>query len=331
MKGVDINMFKFDYDLTFAILLMNANGTIYHRYGGRDAKSAMTYISIDSLIKLMKDALLTHGENKKKPSPPQVKPKLVEEIPAMARKLKKHKMECIHCHMVYEAEREMAQEEKRWKKEEIFKWPLPDQIGLKIDPKDQTVVKEVTKDSTAQNAGLKEGDRIININNVHVRTVTDIQWALEIASPDETGITIEYERNKERKKATIKLGSGWKIGDPFLVSWRAYMWGLKPQPGFGGPKLNTDELKRHGLDENTFAFMVNYIVDWGDGAKFGHNATKAGITRGDIILSANAKSDFKSEMHFQTWFRLTLEPGKEVELEILRNKKRIKIKLSVID
>ena len=33
MAGVDLALYRFDYDLTFAALLMNADGTIYHTYG----------------------------------------------------------------------------------------------------------------------------------------------------------------------------------------------------------------------------------------------------------------------------------------------------------
>ena len=32
----DLNLFEFDYDLTFMVFFLNAEGKVYARYGGRD-------------------------------------------------------------------------------------------------------------------------------------------------------------------------------------------------------------------------------------------------------------------------------------------------------
>jgi hypothetical protein len=37
ITGVDLNVFDFDYDLTFAVFFLNAQGKVLGRYGGRDA------------------------------------------------------------------------------------------------------------------------------------------------------------------------------------------------------------------------------------------------------------------------------------------------------
>ena len=44
MAGVDLSMFRFDFDLTFAVLLMNADGTIYHTFAGRDWTHADSHL-----------------------------------------------------------------------------------------------------------------------------------------------------------------------------------------------------------------------------------------------------------------------------------------------
>ena len=41
--------YRFDYDLTLALILMNADGTIYHEYGGRDQGNAAGYLAMRSL------------------------------------------------------------------------------------------------------------------------------------------------------------------------------------------------------------------------------------------------------------------------------------------
>src|SRR5438093_12006810 len=48
-NAVDLTLFQFDYDLTFAVFFMNADRTIYGRYGSRsDRKEATRDISIES-------------------------------------------------------------------------------------------------------------------------------------------------------------------------------------------------------------------------------------------------------------------------------------------
>ena len=37
MRGIDLDTFRFNYDLTLAVFAMNADGTVYTTYAGRDA------------------------------------------------------------------------------------------------------------------------------------------------------------------------------------------------------------------------------------------------------------------------------------------------------
>ena len=49
MKGVDLSQFQFDYDLNWAAMFVNADGTVYARYGTQSAAGADAYNSIGSL------------------------------------------------------------------------------------------------------------------------------------------------------------------------------------------------------------------------------------------------------------------------------------------
>ena len=61
MNGVDLKTFQFDYDMTFAVFFMNADKTIYGRYGSRsDIKEAQREISMESLVEALKGALELH-------------------------------------------------------------------------------------------------------------------------------------------------------------------------------------------------------------------------------------------------------------------------------
>ena len=59
--GLDLSLFQFDYELTWAVFLMNADKTIYGRYGTRsDHKDTTKDISIEGLRKAMEGALELH-------------------------------------------------------------------------------------------------------------------------------------------------------------------------------------------------------------------------------------------------------------------------------
>ena len=57
-NDLDLTLFQFDYDLTFAVFFMNADKTIYGRYGTRSSiKDATKDISIAGLAESMSAAL----------------------------------------------------------------------------------------------------------------------------------------------------------------------------------------------------------------------------------------------------------------------------------
>lgn len=53
MNGVDLKQFQFDYDQTWCAFFLNADGTIYGRYGTRagNRDQSTTHISIPSFKK----------------------------------------------------------------------------------------------------------------------------------------------------------------------------------------------------------------------------------------------------------------------------------------
>src|SRR6266496_870878 len=60
-NALDLTLFQFDYDLTFAIFFLKADRTIYGRYGSRSArKDATRDISIEGLREALLAALDLH-------------------------------------------------------------------------------------------------------------------------------------------------------------------------------------------------------------------------------------------------------------------------------
>ncbi len=59
-NAMDLTLFKFDFDLTFAAFFLNADGTIYGRFGTRSDEAAMRDISMEGLRKALQGALELH-------------------------------------------------------------------------------------------------------------------------------------------------------------------------------------------------------------------------------------------------------------------------------
>ena len=60
-NALDLALFQFDYDLTFAVFFLNADKTIYGRFGSRsDRKDAAKDISLDGFRKALTAALDLH-------------------------------------------------------------------------------------------------------------------------------------------------------------------------------------------------------------------------------------------------------------------------------
>ncbi len=332
MKGVDLNTYVFDWDLTFAALLMNADGTIYHRYGGRSWESADARLSMEALTHLLSaglkedEAYRASGKVREATAPLPI-----EEIPVFAERLKKNKeISCFHCHMATEAMREQSMSDRTWTPEGKWIWPLPDKLGLRLDPANPAVLKEVTKDSAAAIAGLSAGDRLVSVNGARVSTEPDVQWVLHNTPPSGGTIEVMFARGQDERPAKIVLSEGWKASTPLEYSWRPAMWLLKPDPGFGGGDLPADEKKKLGLAPDAFAIRISYLIDWGERAETGRSARKAGVQKGDILLAVDGVSDFRSHQHFQTWFRFTREAGKSVQLKLLRDGKPLAVSLPVL-
>ena len=133
MTGVDLSVYRFDYDLTFAALLMHPDGTIYHTLGGRDASNPMSQLSMPSFVRVLRETLEDHRAYSKSPKPPTLAKRVTAED--WKRKAKNRGTpDCFHCHMVYDWQREAAKLKRKWKKADAFRWPDPARIGLELEP-----------------------------------------------------------------------------------------------------------------------------------------------------------------------------------------------------
>lgn len=320
MRGIDLDRYSFDFDLTFAALVVHPDGAVLHRYGGRDHHSADARLSMTSLVTFLKaaQARLTK-EAATKTS--KTTPRTLDEIPVWRDKMAKRgkKLSCYHCHFVFDAEREQHRADGTWDRSKIWRWPTPERVGLSLEVERLGRIGAVEAKTPAAKAGLKPGDRLLKLGDQPILTALDVSYVLERASPKPTKIPIEFRRAGKTHQATLKLAARWKEGTPLEFSWRPSKWQLAPRPGFGGRQLSAGERKAFGLPAKGFAFRVGYIVDWGGvpDKRYGRAVRKAGIRKGDVVVGIEGVK-LKGPEHLHSWWRLTRKPGDEVVLLVIK-------------
>jgi hypothetical protein len=331
MAGVDLDLLSFDFDLTFCLLLTAPDGRILHTFGGRDATGAESHLSLEALRRVLEGTLQEwDGRDRSVASnrPPPAG-RTIEQIPVFARRRERGEAKgCVHCHTVFQMFTEEKREAGRFRNEDAWRWPDPIQVGLVLDREDQTLVKTVVAESPAARAGLKAGDHLRRADGAHLLSFGDLQRVLHMRDLSAGTLEIHYQRGeKSDLRARLSLGKGWKTPTPEVFAWRNSKWTLDPKPGFGGPDLTADEKRQAGIPPEDYAFRIKYLVDWGSEAHTGRAAAKAGLRKGDIVVSVEGRTRFESQNHFHAWFRLTRKPGETVEIVVLREKKRVVVAL----
>lgn len=212
INNLDLNFFAFDYDLTMAIVLANADGTVYHRYGGRSHLSPM---NMDTLVDVMKRGLSTHRDYMAKPSPPNALPpeRVSELILDRMKGRMKPMFGCLHCHYVREARQNLKLEAGDWTPNQFWVWPLPERLGLVMDQRRQFEVADVVSGS-ASSAGIQKGDVLRSLDGRRILTKYDIQWVLNQSADEAISLPYSVERNGRTLDGELRLQPAWKTGNP---------------------------------------------------------------------------------------------------------------------
>lgn len=329
MRGVDLDRFAFDYDLTLAALLMHWDGTVWHRFGGRDHRSPTAWMSVPLLVRLLDDTLAEHGAHQPIDATPGAR-RTVDDYPAFRSKLAEGRIDCVHCHMVHDAWHASARAAGTWRKDDLWIWPEPERIGVTLDGDDPARIASVAGESAAARAGLAAGDRLERVGDQLVRTFADLQWVLHRAAAGATRLAVSHHRDGELHRTQLELGDGWKAGTPLSFSWRALKWNLEPEPGFGGPLLDAARRKELGLAPDAFAFRIDYLVTWGPKARTGEAARRAGLRKGDVVVAIDGRSDFASVDHFHAWVRLERAVGDRIAVRTLRDGETREVEVELV-
>lgn len=335
-NDLDLTQYQFDFGLTFAIIFMNADKTIYGRYGSRSSReNAESEVSVAGLTHSMKAVLKLHGgypNNKrvlagKQPKPSPYKTPL--DIPSIRGKYKrdlnyqgKVDQSCVHCHQVTEAQRQMARlAPKPMPAQLIFPYPAPSTVGFSLDPKRRATVSRVELDSAAADV-LKVGDELVTLDGQAIVSQADVQWVLHHAEATDT-LPMQIRRNGRLGKATLRLPDQWRFNSD--VGWRTAGWEMR-RMALGGLKLapaTPAQRRAAGADENGLALVVDYV---GQYVAFG-TAKKVGFKKGDIIVKYGPLSDNITESQLLGWSVLNTRPGQKLPVTFIRGGRRMTLQM----
>ncbi len=313
ITGMDLNLFEFDYDLTWMSFFLNAEEKILGRYGGRDARGPDERNSLAGLRYALERALATHQQapTAKPPARP-AKPRLVEEYPR-ARKLRQG--QCIHCHEVNEFHRDDRQTRGVWQREERWVYPLPENVGLTMHRDRGDEVSKVAADSPAARVGLQPGDLLQTVNGVPIASFGDLQYALHRA-PAEGTIPLTWKHAGKVQSARLAVHQGWRWTN---LTWRPSMLAQLPSLGLSGEDLTAAEKKTLGLAANRLAFRQDDEVH--------SSLRKAGLRAGDVIVGLDDRPLSGTMEQFLAQVRQNYLVGDRVTLNVLRQGKAMALPL----
>lgn len=313
VDNADLNLFDFDYDLTFMVFFLNAEEKVYARYGGRDSTNADRRQSLEGLRYTMKSVLAAHERGTKDFAPKAGgTPKFLRDVSAPRRGGR-----CLHCHQVKEALTADSQKKGRWDRDTIWRYPLPDNLGLILEVDRGNVVQEVAAKSPAAAAGLRAGDAVRRLNGVPVHSFGDAQYALDRA-PKSGSVAVAWRRDGQDLEGEISLPEGWRKTD---ISWRPSMRRLVPSVRLYGDDLTPEEKKALGLSAKRLAFRQRDSV---------HSQAKAaGVRAGDVILGVDGRPLEMDVLDFLRFVRRTYLVGDRVTVNVLRDGKRLDLPMTL--
>jgi hypothetical protein len=334
-NGLDLSLFQYDYDQSWAAFFLNADMTIYGRYGTRShERESKDDVSLEGFAKALTGALELHTQFPKHKAAlaakrgPDSDVKVPEQFPSLKGKYGskldyegKVVQSCIHCHQVGEALRLVARSSgKPLSDKVLYPYPNPKALGLVLDPKERAKVKELTVGSSAEQAGFRVGDEITTLAGQPILSIADVQWVLHHAG-DTATIAADVLRDGQPKSLTLTLTHGWRKRDD--ISWRATSWDLR-RITLGGMRLESlpdDQRQELKIPAGELALRAKWVGQYNEHAV----AKRAGFLKDDIILAIDGDRAPITESSLMTKFIQTKRTGDKVTMSVLRGGQRLEL------
>lgn len=336
-NGMDLSLFQFDYDQSWAAFLLNADMTIYGRYGTRSHQTeSKDDVSLEGFAKALTGALELHAQFPKvresllaKRGPPSAV-RVPEEFPSLKGKYGpkldyegKVVQSCIHCHQVGEALRLVERNARKPISDKVlYPYPHPKALGLILDPREKATVRQVVENSVGANSGIQPGDEIVTLQGQPILSIADVQWVLHNAG-DSAVLSAEIRRGGQILPRQITLPSGWRHRDD--ISWRATTWELRRMT-LGGLVLESisEEARRElKLPADHLALRVKHVGQYGNHAV----AKQAGFQKDDVVVAVAGDSSPLTETGLIARLLQKHRPADQVEFRVRRGSQELTISL----
>ncbi len=145
--------------------------------------------------------------------------------------------------------------------------------ALELDNTEAALIAEVTKDSAADKAGLKQGDIIIAYNNIPIKNMSSFRREIALMAPGDK-VTLTIIRNNKKTNITVTLDQS---PDSQLASNKSTELGLEVSEI---KDLPSDIIKKWQSSDNIEGVMITCV-------KYNSLAEKAGLKPGMIIMQIN--------------------------------------------
>jgi len=334
-NGLDLSLFQFDYDQSFHAMFLTADKTILARYGTRSRRPESEDMTMPGLRHAMLAVLelnANYPANRDQLSGKQPRPSryhVPEEMPALSdRYTSKLDYEgevvrsCIHCHQIRDNQRvDYRNANKPLPLELMYPFPLPETIGLWMNPDEMATVVSVDQGSIAAKAGLMPGDAIASLAGQPLLSTADLQWVLHTA-PEQGTLAAEVMREGKSLALELKLDPQWRHRTD--ISWRVTTWPLRRMVtgGLTLEDLPDDERRGRKIAPKALALRVVRVAQYGDHAA----GKKAGFEVGDVIVAAGDLANRMTESQFME-AAFAYPTGTSLDMTVLRGDRKLTLEL----
>ena len=339
-NGLDLSLFQFDTDQSFAVFMLNADRTIYGRFGTRSHRTDwIGDVSLKGLADALTGALELHEDypanaaalkNKTGAAPmfqhPENFPALKDKFTGSLNYEGDVAKSCIHCHQIGDALRDYYRAKGEVIPATVLNpYPHPKSLGLILDPDYRAKVKSVQPNSIAAASGFQPGDDIISLQGQPLLSMADLQWVLHSTSPEGGSLQAIINRDEGKVNFAVKLPANWRELDD--ISWRVSSWGLRRMVTGGMVLTPVAEAERgkNGIPLQGMALQVKHVGQYGPHAA----AKNAGFRKDDIVISYDGRSDLLTDSEVLRYGVTQHKPGDNIQLDVIRGGARRSFKLPI--
>jgi hypothetical protein len=312
-NALDLALFQFDTGLTWAVFFLNADRTLYGRYGSRGQADGSEDVSVEGFRKAAEAALELHRgypgnraalAGKSGPAPRFATPReypALRDFPAAVDPAKGERRNptCVHCHNVQQAEYRFFRDQKKPIPDEVlWSWPMPDALGLSFDVKERATVKSATGSSAKD--GFRAGDEFLTLEGQPLISIADVQWVLERATS--ASVRAEIRRDGKTEALALTLPAGWRRAGDF--SWRDATWGAF-RPDMNGVSADGGIKITHA----------------------GPDLLAAGFKRDDVIVEVDGRR-FENFSRFLAYLAQERKAGEKLNVTIIRKGEELKLPMT---